>query len=201
MRRIGSRGFIAVALAAGSLLAVPLAAPATAAAPPATCSSPKSTVNLKKLTATFVLTACTNPAATGGSGSAVVNFKKLGTGKHRGRNHHVEGHGDDDLLALDEGRQDAQQVREGNVGVHQHGQGAGRDRRRAEGDPEGFAGVGDDVFEPDHGCVEHLPGNEVHRLTHGNQETFVGAAPASGAASRSGWKHRRGRGDRVSVRW
>jgi hypothetical protein len=80
MRQGVSRGLIVVALAAGSLLAAPLAGPASAAAPPATCNSPKSVVNIKKSTATFTLTACTNPKATGGSGSAVVNFKKLGTG-------------------------------------------------------------------------------------------------------------------------
>jgi hypothetical protein len=78
MGRTGPKRLIAVALAAGSLLAVGLAGPASAAAPPATCSSPKSTVNIKKLTATFTLTACTNTKATGGSGNAVVNFKTLG---------------------------------------------------------------------------------------------------------------------------
>jgi hypothetical protein len=80
MRWRNSRGLIVVALAAASLLAAPLAGPADAAAPPATCNSPKSVVNIKKLTATFTLTNCTNPTATGGSGSAEVNFKTLGKG-------------------------------------------------------------------------------------------------------------------------
>ena len=68
---------VGIALATASLIAVPFAAAASAAAP-ATCSNPKSVVNIKKLTATVTLTACTNPKATGGSGTAVVNYKMVG---------------------------------------------------------------------------------------------------------------------------
>lgn len=72
--RFGSARLLVVAIAAGSLLAVPLAGSASAATG-AACSGDKTTVNTKTSTATSVLTGCTNPAATGGKGTEVVNFK------------------------------------------------------------------------------------------------------------------------------
>jgi hypothetical protein len=74
--RFRSTRLIAVALAAGSLIAVPLAESATAATPTA-CAAAKSVNNLTKAINTSTMTKCTNPAATGGKGVMVTNFKNL----------------------------------------------------------------------------------------------------------------------------
>src|SRR5476651_2157843 len=72
---------IAVALAAGSLFMVPLAA-AAGAATPTTCTkatfSPTTTV-AGKLTAKSTLGGCNNPALTGGSGVLVATYTSNGT--------------------------------------------------------------------------------------------------------------------------
>jgi hypothetical protein len=60
----------------GSLFAIPLSgsgSPTTLA----TCLNPKSVTNLKTFTSTVTLTSCTDLPATGGRGTAVVNFKVL----------------------------------------------------------------------------------------------------------------------------
>ncbi len=78
MRRLGPTLF-ALTLAAGSLVVVTSVAPAgSAAKAPVSCSNPKSVTNIKKGTSTITLTKCTNPKATGGKGTAVVNFKAVG---------------------------------------------------------------------------------------------------------------------------
>ena len=78
MRRSTPIRLFSILLVVGSLAAIPLAGPVSAAAtPPTTCLNPKSTSDPKKFTATSTLTACSNKAATGGSGVAVINFKVL----------------------------------------------------------------------------------------------------------------------------
>jgi hypothetical protein len=79
MRRTVAVRLFLVTVTASSLLALPTASPASAAAPPTTCLNPKSVTNIKKGTSTVTLTNCTNKAATGGSGVAIVNFKTSGT--------------------------------------------------------------------------------------------------------------------------
>ena len=74
MRRVRSFRLLAVAVAAGSMMAVPLAGPASALTG-TTCSSGKIVFSTKTFTATSPLTNCTNPAATGGKGTGVLNFK------------------------------------------------------------------------------------------------------------------------------
>lgn len=74
--RLGSARLLVVAVAAGSLLAIPLAASASAATGTA-CSGDKTVTNTKTDKATSTLTGCTNTAATGGKGTDVVNFKVL----------------------------------------------------------------------------------------------------------------------------
>jgi hypothetical protein len=66
---------VAVALAAGSMIAVPLAVAASAVTP-VTCTklvapAPKGT------TSTGTISGCSNPAATGGGGKQVTNITKL----------------------------------------------------------------------------------------------------------------------------
>ncbi len=75
MRRTTPIRLLAALVVVGSMAAVPLAGPATAAAPPTTCNNPKSVVNIKTLTATVTLAGCSNKAATGGSGVMTVKFK------------------------------------------------------------------------------------------------------------------------------
>ena len=78
MRRTRLTRFLTLGVAAASLAGFAFIAPAGAAAP-VTCSNPKSVTNLKKLTSTITLTNCTNPKATGGKGTGLVNFKTSGT--------------------------------------------------------------------------------------------------------------------------
>jgi len=75
--RFGTTRMLAVALAAGSLIAVPLASASSAAVVPTTCAGAKTVNNLKAFIATTTLSVCTNPAATGGKGVEVTNFKNL----------------------------------------------------------------------------------------------------------------------------
>ena len=81
MRRPGSTRVIAVALAAGSMFMVPLAATAGAATP-TVCTkatfSPSTTVAGKQ-TAKSTLGGCNNPAITGGSGVLVATYTTNGT--------------------------------------------------------------------------------------------------------------------------
>jgi hypothetical protein len=67
---------LAVLLAAGSLVAVPLAASASAVTA-TTCGSGKIVFSTTKFTATSPLVSCSNPTATGGKGTAVLNFKVI----------------------------------------------------------------------------------------------------------------------------
>ena len=76
--RVRSIRLIAVALAAGSMIAVPLAQSASAAGG-ATCSKASNVTNLAKLTSTSTLTVCTNPTATGGKGTMVINLTNYAT--------------------------------------------------------------------------------------------------------------------------
>ena len=83
--RLRSIRVIAVALAAGSLIAVPLAESAPAAVQ-ATCSKAVTKQDLKHFIATTRLSVCTNPAATGGKGVMVFNYKNYATtGKISGK--------------------------------------------------------------------------------------------------------------------
>ena len=74
MRRLVPVRLAVVALAVGSLTAVPLAGSASAVTA-TTCSTAKITFNAAKFSATSTLGGCTNAAATGGSGNEVINFK------------------------------------------------------------------------------------------------------------------------------
>jgi len=74
--RVSVRLF-AVVVAAGSFLAVPLSASGSAAVPTVSCGAGKIVFSTAKFTATEPLTACTNPKATGGKGTAVLNFKNV----------------------------------------------------------------------------------------------------------------------------
>jgi hypothetical protein len=74
MHRLSPVRVLAVALAAASLMAIPLAGPASAVTGTA-CSAAKFAINTTKLTATGTITGCSNPAATGGKGTATFNFK------------------------------------------------------------------------------------------------------------------------------
>ena len=76
MRRLGSIRLLAVALAAGSMIAVPMVSSASAATP-TSCAGDKTVTNTKNDTATSTLTKCVTAAATGGSGKEVVNFKNV----------------------------------------------------------------------------------------------------------------------------
>ena len=75
MRRPVRDRLIAVALAAGSLVVVPLAATAGAATPTTCSTATFSAVNTTTSIAKSTLGKCTNPALTGGSGVLVANFK------------------------------------------------------------------------------------------------------------------------------
>jgi len=77
MRRPVSTRMFAVALAAGSLLMVPLAATAGAATPTTCTKATFSATNTTTSTAKSTLGGCTNPTLTGGSGTLVANFKNL----------------------------------------------------------------------------------------------------------------------------
>jgi ribosomal protein S27E len=77
MRRLVPVRFLAAGLAVASLVAVPLATSASAAVPTATCGVGKIVFSTPKATATEPLTGCTLAAATGGKGTAVLNFKKV----------------------------------------------------------------------------------------------------------------------------
>jgi hypothetical protein len=77
MRRHVPVRFLAAGLAAASLVAVPFAASASAAVPGVTCGVGKIVFSTKTFTATEPLTGCTVPAATGGKGTAVLNFKNV----------------------------------------------------------------------------------------------------------------------------
>jgi|1186.fasta_scaffold387999_1 hypothetical protein len=66
----------AVAIAAGSLIAVPLAESGSAATP-VSCAAAKTVNNLKTFTNTATMSKCTNVPATGGKGVMVTNFKNL----------------------------------------------------------------------------------------------------------------------------
>jgi hypothetical protein len=79
--RFRSIGVVAVALAAGSMLVVPLAESAPAAVA-TTCAKAKTVNDLKHFKNTATMTVCTNPTATGGKGVMVTNFKNYAkTGK------------------------------------------------------------------------------------------------------------------------
>ena len=80
MRPVRTR-MIAVALAAGSLLMVPLAATAGAATPTVctTATFSPSTTTAGVSTAKSTLGGCNNPAITGGSGVLVATYKTDGT--------------------------------------------------------------------------------------------------------------------------
>ena len=76
MRRSVPVRLVAVALAASSLMAIPLAEAASAAVVPVTCTklvapAPKGT------TSTGTISGCSNTAATGGGGKQVTNITKL----------------------------------------------------------------------------------------------------------------------------
>jgi hypothetical protein len=75
MRRPVPSRLIAVALAAGSLLMVPLAASAGAATPTTCSKATFSATNTVTSIAKSTLGGCTNPTLTGGSGVLVANFK------------------------------------------------------------------------------------------------------------------------------
>jgi hypothetical protein len=64
-------------------MAIPLATSASAAVPGVTCGVGKIVFSTPKATATEPLTGCTIPKATGGKGTAVLNFKNTAgiTGK------------------------------------------------------------------------------------------------------------------------
>ena len=76
MRRLTSVRTLAVALAVGSLIAIPLAGSSSAVVA-TTCSGAKTANNLTTSIATTTLSGCTNPTATGGKGMNVTNFKVL----------------------------------------------------------------------------------------------------------------------------
>jgi len=76
MRRTVAVRLFAVVVAAGSF-AVSSALPAGAVAKGATCTKATFKTDLKKFTSTSVLSGCSNPAATGGTGTLVANFKNL----------------------------------------------------------------------------------------------------------------------------
>jgi hypothetical protein len=76
MHRFVSVRSLAVFLAAGSLIAIPLAGSASAVTA-TTCAGAKTVNNLKTSVATTTLSTCTNPTATGGKGVEVTNFKVL----------------------------------------------------------------------------------------------------------------------------
>lgn len=77
MRRTNAVRLCAVVLAAGSF-AVSSGVPAGAAVAKGTiCTKATFKTDLKKFTSTSVLSGCSNPAATGGTGTLVANFKNL----------------------------------------------------------------------------------------------------------------------------
>ena len=67
---------LAVLIAAGSLTAIPFAGPASAVTA-TTCKGAKTVTNVKAKTSTSTLTGCTNPTATGGKGTEIVNLKVI----------------------------------------------------------------------------------------------------------------------------
>lgn len=67
---------IAAAIAAGSLMAVPLSSPASAATP-ATCSKATFGKNTSKPVMTGKILSCTKPTATGGQGSFTSNYSDI----------------------------------------------------------------------------------------------------------------------------
>ena len=76
MHRLISVRLLAVALAASSLTAIPLAQSATAAVTPVTCTKLIAPPPVKT-TSTGTISGCSNPAATGGGGKQVTNITKL----------------------------------------------------------------------------------------------------------------------------
>jgi hypothetical protein len=80
MRRTRSFRLFAVAVAVGSLAAIPLSSPASAAAAKPSCSKlvspPPVTIN-KVVTSKSTLSGCTPLAVTGGTGKSVTNVSKL----------------------------------------------------------------------------------------------------------------------------
>jgi hypothetical protein len=83
--RLRSIRVIAVAVAAGSLIVVPLAESAPAAAP-TSCAKAVTKQDLKHFIATTQLSLCTNAAATGAKGVMVFNYKNYAkTGKIAGK--------------------------------------------------------------------------------------------------------------------
>jgi len=77
MRRIGPTRFLALTVAAASLVAVSFAAPAGAVVKGTTCTKATFKTDLKKFTSTSVLSGCSNPTATKGGGTLVASFKNL----------------------------------------------------------------------------------------------------------------------------
>ena len=76
MRRTVSVRLIAVAAVAGSFAFSAMPAGAVVAKG-TTCTKATFKTDLKKFTSTSVLSGCSNPAATGGTGTLVANFKNL----------------------------------------------------------------------------------------------------------------------------
>src|SRR5262245_18602552 len=76
MVRSTSVRLFAAVVVAGSLLVV-AAGPAASAVPKVACAKATFKTNLKTFTSTSVMTSCTNPAVSGGSGTVVANFKNL----------------------------------------------------------------------------------------------------------------------------
>ena len=134
------------------------------------------------MTATFTLTACTNTKATGGSGSAVVNFKTVGKGSAVAGKITWHGTGTTTFSLSTAAGKTPNKCPKGTSEFVSTGKVQGGSGAALEGDPEGFARLGDHVFERDDGCVDHLPGHQVRRVARRYREAFVGAAPDPGAA-------------------
>ncbi len=75
MHRLVPVRLVAVALAAGSLMAIPLAEAASAAVVPVTCTKLVAPAPVGN-TSTSTLSGCSNAAATGGGGKQVTNISK-----------------------------------------------------------------------------------------------------------------------------
>lgn len=78
MRHLGPIRLLILGVASASLIAIPLAESAPAAVN-ATCAKASTKQDLKHFIATTQLSQCTNPAATGGKGVMVFNYKNYAT--------------------------------------------------------------------------------------------------------------------------
>jgi len=77
MRRTVALRLCAVVVVAGSIAASSALPAGAVVAKGATCTKATFKTDLKKFTSTSVISGCTNPAATGGTGTLVANFKNL----------------------------------------------------------------------------------------------------------------------------